>query len=204
MWAWVSPRDGKRITTWETRGRTLTLADGREVRLRRILRLTERTIKADGTVPLFPEVVIDGWETTLTEPIDTVITLYQDHGTHEQFHSEFKSDLDLERLPSGKFNTHTLVLGLAAVAYNILRLIGQQALLGKEALLRHPAKRRRLKTVMQEMLRVAAQLTLHARCMALNFFWHRIAECGIIIALFASLDGQAESCRGGVTESGAR
>jgi hypothetical protein len=25
-----------------------------------------------------------------------VIGLYQDHGTHEQFHSEFKTDLDLE------------------------------------------------------------------------------------------------------------
>ena len=28
-----------------------------------------------------------------------IIGLYADHGTHEQFHSEFKTDLDLTRLP---------------------------------------------------------------------------------------------------------
>jgi hypothetical protein len=169
---WECPREGKRITTWEACGRTLTLADGRCVSLRRILRLTERTIKADGTVLLLPEVVIDGWETTLSEPIETVLRLYAEHGTHEQFHSEFKSDLDLERLPSGKFDTNTLVLSLAAVAYNVLRLIGQQSLLGPDAPVRHPAKRRRLKTVMQEMLRVVAQWTRHARRVMLNFDRH--------------------------------
>jgi hypothetical protein len=169
---WESPREGKRITTWEIKGRKIALADGHEVQLRRILRLTERTIKADGTVLLLPEVILDGWETTLTEPIETVIALYAEHATHEQFHSEFKSDLDLERLPSGKFDTNTLVLSVAAMAYNILRLIGQQALLGKDAPLRHPAKRRRLKTVMQEMMQVAAQLTEHARRVVLNFGRH--------------------------------
>ena len=35
-----------------------------------------------------------------------IIALYADHGTHEQFHSEFKTDLDLERPPSGKFDTN--------------------------------------------------------------------------------------------------
>lgn len=169
---WTSPREGKRVTTWETNGRRITCQDGRQVQLRRVLRLTERTIRADGTRLLFPEVTIDGWETTLTEPIETVIALYQAHGTHEQFHSEFKTDLDLERLPSGKFDTNMLVLSLAAVAYNILRLVGQQSLLKKEAPLRHRAKRRRLKTVMQEMMAVAAQLTAHARRVALNFGRH--------------------------------
>ena len=89
--------------------------------------------------------------------------LYADHGMHEQFHSEFKTNLDLERLPSGKFDTNVLMLSLVAVAYNILRLIGQQALLRPGAPLRHPAKRRRLKTVMKEMVRVAARLSAHAR-----------------------------------------
>lgn len=170
--AWETPRDGKRTTTWVTDGRVITLDDDRKVALRRVLRLTERTSKADGTVLLFPEVTIDGWETTLDLSADAIIALYEAHGTHEQFHSEFKTDLDLERLPSGKFDTNTLVLSLAAVAYNILRLIGQQALLSKDAPLRHPAKRRRLKTVMQEMMRVAAQLAVHARRVALNFGQH--------------------------------
>lgn len=169
---WESPREGKRVTTWGTVGRIITLVDGRTVTLRRILRLTERTITADGQRLLLPAIEIDGWETTLEEPAETIIALYADHATHEQFHSEFKSDLDLERLPSGKFDTNVLVLSLAAVAYNILRLVSQQALLRPDAPLRHPAKRRRLKTVMQDMMRVAAVVTAHARRLALNLGAH--------------------------------
>ena len=33
--------------------------------------------------------------------------------------------MDMERLPSGKFETNELVLELAILAYNILRMIGQ-------------------------------------------------------------------------------
>ena len=77
---------------------------------------------------------------------------YHDHGTHEQFHSEIKSDLDLERLPSGKFDTNDAWLHLAAFAYNCLRLLGQFGLNGDLTPLRHPAKRRRLKTVLQEIM----------------------------------------------------
>lgn len=36
--------------------------------------------------------------------------------------------MDLERLPSGKFDTNYLVCALAAVAMNILRLLGQHTL----------------------------------------------------------------------------
>lgn len=51
---------------------------------------------------------------------------------HEQLHSDFKTDLDLTRLPSGKFSTNYLVCQLAAVAMDILRLIGQRGLLGPD------------------------------------------------------------------------
>ena len=91
-----------------------------------------------------------------------IIDLYKDHATHEQFHSEFKTDMDLERLPSGKFDTNFLVCTLAAVAMNILRLIGQNALIGKDAPLRHAAKRRRMKTVMQEIMFKAGRMIKHA------------------------------------------
>lgn len=49
------------------------------------------------------------------------------------------------------------------LAYNCLRLMGQEALLGSDAPLRHPAKRRRLKTAIQALLCVAAQMVHHAR-----------------------------------------
>ena len=35
-----------------------------------------------------------------------VIKGYHDHATCEQFHAELKSDLDFEKVPSGKYLTH--------------------------------------------------------------------------------------------------
>ncbi len=100
--------------------------------------LIERTIDAKGQVLIAPDYTLEGWTTTLPkEQFDAqaIIDLYADHGTHEQFHSEFKTDL--ERLPSGKFDTNYLVCQLAALAMNILRLMGQRGLLGEDAPLRH-------------------------------------------------------------------
>ena len=84
-------------------------------------------------------------------------------GDLQQFHSEFKTDLDIERLPSGKFDTNDLVLAFAVFAYNILRFIGLIGLTGEAAPLRHPAKRRRLKTVLQELMYLAARLAATGR-----------------------------------------
>ena len=56
-----------------------------------------------------------------------------------------------------------MVCSLAAVAMNILWLIGQNALIGKDAPLRHAAKRRRMKTVMQEIMFMAGRMIKHAR-----------------------------------------
>ena len=54
--------------------------------------------------------------------------LYHDHATCEQFHSELKTDMDVERLPSGDFRTNELFLSLATLAFNALRRIGQASL----------------------------------------------------------------------------
>lgn len=40
------------------------------------------------------------------------MSLYHDHGTSEPFHSELKTDLDVERFPSGKFSKNDLILHL--------------------------------------------------------------------------------------------
>ena len=55
-----------------------------------------------------------------------MIRLYHEHGESEQYHSEIKTDMDVERFPSGKFDTNELVLELTVLAYNILRVIGQK------------------------------------------------------------------------------
>ena len=46
---------------------------------------------------------------------------------------------------------------------NILRLMGQRGLLGPDAPVRRSAKRRRIKTVMQELIYRAARLIEHGR-----------------------------------------
>jgi hypothetical protein len=165
--AFTEVRPGKRVglldlpieRSWKRERRTLRL----------IVRVTERTIDKRGQRLLMPEIDLKGWWTSLTVPMAEVIALYAHHGMHEQFHSEIKSDLDLERLPSGKFDTNDAILHLASFAYNCLRLLGQLGLTGEIAPIRHPAKRRRIKTVLQEIMYRAAQLVAHARKLVLNF-----------------------------------
>ena len=77
--------------------------------------------------------------------------------------------MDIERLPSGKFATNALILACAQLAYNILRWIGQSGLLGPDAPPRHRAKRRRIRTVMQELMYLAARLIYTGRRMKLAF-----------------------------------
>ena len=159
---WAHPREGKRVTLWEE----AVHIEGIERPLRRVLRLTERTIDARGQLLIEPKLTLEAWTTSLDAmqfDAKAILALYADHGTHEQFHSEFKTDLDLERLPSGKFDTNYLVCELAALAMNILRLMGQAALLGPDAPVRHAAKRRRIKTVMQELIYRAGRLIEHGR-----------------------------------------
>jgi hypothetical protein len=164
---WCHHREGKRSCLWETPLAATQSGPGpTELAqpLRRVLRLTERTIDRHGNPLLIPHYVLDGWTTSLPLSITAaqVIELYCQHATHEQFHAEFKTDMGLERLPSGKFDTNYLVCQLACVAMNLLRLIGTHTLHGKHAPVRHPAQRRRIRTVMQEMIYKAARLIRHA------------------------------------------
>jgi len=111
---WSEPRPGKRVALFdviETRTH-----DGYEYPLRRVMRVIERTIDKHGQRLLVPEIEIEGWWTSLWFDEETIIALYADHGTSEQFHSEFKTDLDIERLPSGKFATNALILACAQLA----------------------------------------------------------------------------------------
>ena len=160
---WVSERSGKRECLWQE-GLELAIMGSAANPARRDYRLTERTNDKHGNTLLLPECVLEGRTTSLPEKLclAEVIVLYCDHATHEQSHSEFKTAMDLERLPSGKFDTNYLVCQLAAVAMNLLRLIGQKTLNEPDAPVRHQAKRRRIKTVMQELMFKAARMITHA------------------------------------------
>ena len=68
----------------------------------------------------------------------------------------------LLHLPSGKFETNELVLELALIAYNLLRMIGQESLRHKPDQKRR-VKRRRIRTVIDNIIRCASHVTEHAR-----------------------------------------
>ena len=164
---WTEPRPGKRVGLFDVN--VTRRWNGYDYTVRRIMRVIERTIDKHGQHLAIPEVQMEGWWSSLTGACEQIIDLYADHGTAEQFHSEFKTDMDIERLPSGKFATNALVLACSVLTYNILRWIGQIGLTGPDAPLRHKAKRRRIKTVMQELIYLASKFTQTGRRWRLAF-----------------------------------
>ncbi len=131
--------------------------------LRVVYEITERTVDKHGQILLVPDVEANMWWTSLDIPDKKIIELYHQHGESEQYHSEIKSDMDVERLPSGKFETNALILELAIIAYNILRMIGQESLKENDTPLKRPVKRRRLRTVISNLILIAGHITKHAR-----------------------------------------
>ena len=148
---------------------------------KRVMRVRKSSIDDDGQILLIPEIKIEGWWTSLEESNETVIKLYNDRGTSEQYHSELKTDLDLERLPSGKFATNQLVLSCAMLTYNILRWIGQNGLRGRKSPIKHTAKRRRIRTVIKHLMYFAARLIKTGRRLKIAFGRH--APCKEIFRL---------------------
>lgn len=166
-------KKGRIAILTETVNRSYKDEDGNDqtIKVRRVLRATERYFEKDGTPLLVPDVEIEGWWTNLSVAKDKVIELYKGHALCEQYHSELKSDMDLERLPSGKFATNALVMSCAGLAYNILRAVGQVGLMtGKQR--RRAKQRRRIKTVMQDLIYCAARFIRHANSLTLRFSCH--------------------------------
>ena len=137
--------------------------------LRIVFKVTERTTEFNGQALLFPSLKVETYWTSLEVDPATVIKLYNAHGTSEQFHSELKTDMDLERLPSGKFQTNDLVLRLGMLAYNIMRLMGQESLQKDDAPIRKRPFRRRIRSVMQDLIYLACRVVNHARGLKLSF-----------------------------------
>ena len=159
----TSPRDGKTIyigSDWKT---VISKQFNKEFILRTGYEITERTIDKYGQFNLVPDIEVETWWTNLGDPDEEIIRLYHAHGECEQFHSEVKTDMDLERLPSGKFATNALILELGMIAYNILRMIGQGTIGGRAPRQKRDVKRRRLRTVISNLIMMAGHVTMHAR-----------------------------------------
>lgn len=158
-----SPRDGKTVyigSDWKT---VTSKQFNKEFTLRTGYEITERTIDKYGQFNLVPDVEVETWWTNLGDPDEEIIRLYHAHGECEQFHSEVKTDMNLERLPSGKFATNALILELGMIAYNILRMIGQGTIGGRAPRQKRDVKRRRLRTVISNLIMMAGHVTMHAR-----------------------------------------
>lgn len=164
---WDYPREGKRMVTFSHYQPEVN--DGVFRTDRRVMRIVERTIDKKGQLLALPEYEMEGWWTSLLYTDADIIALYADHATSEQFHSEFKTDLDLERLPSGKFATNQLIMAMGSMIYNLLRWIGLVGLLSPQAPVRHAAKRRRVRTVMQELINLAGKFYHRSRYQWLRF-----------------------------------
>jgi hypothetical protein len=124
-----------------------------------LFKVTVRTVDKRGKLLLIPEIEFEThWVSRKLAPVWRLFELYQLRGTSEQFHSEFKRDMDMERLPSGYFATNTRVMFLGLLAYNILRLIGQASLeLAADAAPSPDVSRRRLKSVIQDFIYLACR-----------------------------------------------
>jgi len=123
---------------------------------RRILSVVELNNDINNGQPLLiPYRSVHMWRTNLPKTTynpQRVIKLYKDHGTSEQFHSEFKTDLDIERLPSSKFKTNELYMTIAQVVFNLLRIVGDKAVRLKILKSNDSRIRVRIRTVMLKLI----------------------------------------------------
>jgi hypothetical protein len=178
-WLEVAKKEGEiyytdlKKTIW--RGSTYIKIDGINEKQRVIFDITERRYERNGQKLVTPEIQVDTYWTSLSDCPYDIIEMYHKHGESEQFHSELKSDMDLERLPSSKFTTNGLVLLLGGFSYNCLRLFGQISLTEnvlktvEAPAFRRKATRRRVRTVMQDLIYLASHITKSSRKYFLSF-----------------------------------
>jgi len=129
----------------------------------------ERTILANGQRLCVPEITVATYECNVEATPEEVLPTYPEHGTMEPFHREYKTDLEWERLPSGKFATNNLIMPMARLVFNVLRVMGQATLNDPTVPLRAPQHRRRLATVTKHLVQCAVKLVRHGRTIAWRY-----------------------------------
>ncbi len=176
-----TPREGKKVYTGfvshlHPGGATSTMGQ-----VPVVFEVTERSLDHEGNPFLLPEIEVNTYWTNLVCTAEEVVELYRDHGTSEQFHSELKSEMGIERLPSGKFCVNQIVMLCAMVAFNVLRGIGDEVIARAHlAPVKIEVERLRLKTVLQNIVYTAVRVVRHAREVWLHFgrncLWFDVIE----------------------------
>ena len=122
--------------------------------------IIQRKIDSKGNRLLIPEIEVNSWWTNLNCEAEKIIELYHGHATSEQYHSELKTDMYAERLPSGKFAVNKILLSVAMIAFNTLKLLGQKSVENENAMYK---KRKRVGKVIRDLICVAGKLVKHGR-----------------------------------------
>ncbi len=166
------PREGKVVYTGVLTGSHPKAEENNELPdVDQVYQVTIRSIDKKGNALLFPEVEVEVYWTNLPEDPQTVINLYHDHGTSEQFHSELKTDMDFERFPSGKKAVNAILLHIAMVSFNTLRYIGQTAMgFASDLPYKHKGKRKRLRKVISDLIRISCKVVHHANIWTLRLW----------------------------------
>ena len=165
------PRKGKDVyigSSWKTISYAGMDGQAKCKTVRIVFEITERTIDKYGQILLFPDIEFNSWWDNTGLSDKDVIEYYHQHGTMEQYHSELKTDMDMERLPSGKFATNRLIHELSMIAYNILRILGDHLCNAPNVPMRGRVNRRRLRTVITHIIQLPARIISHARSIKMD------------------------------------
>lgn len=99
------PREGKTVyvgASWKDVGYKTKNGEDKTICLRVGYEVIERTIDKKGQILLVPDIEVNTWWTNLGWTDDEIMDAYHAHGESEQYHNELKTDMDVERLPSGQ------------------------------------------------------------------------------------------------------
>ena len=125
----------ERIIFSDFRKHASLFTDGKDngLELRCVTVVTRRTATKNGDYLAVPTYEARQYWSNIGHPDrkftdKEIVELYHAHGTMEQFHSELKTGLNIERFPSQSYAVNALIANLAVLVYNILRLIGQECL----------------------------------------------------------------------------
>ena len=160
-----NPREGKTVyigSTWIERSYRDASGNTRRITLRAVYEITERTMEPNGQLLMPPSVEVNMFTTNADLTDAQVIEGYHDHATCEQFHAELKSDLDFEKVPSGRYLTHCVLNDLAMFAFNTLRCIGMRLYDLRKIPKRGSAFRRKISTVIHNIMHAPAIIATHA------------------------------------------
>jgi len=116
---------------------------------------------------LVPEIRVCVLWPSLELAKDEVLKFYRDRSTSEQYHAEFKTEMNMERLPSGKFVVNYAFLLLGMLVYNMLEVVGSDLVFAR-ALGLEKATPRRMKMVMRCVMPMCARITRHTRRLTLR------------------------------------